>query len=337
MNDQAMEHAAPTLEDVARLAGVSRATASRVIRGDVPVSPATAEAVTGAVRELGYSPNLAARTLVTRRSGMVAVLVPETDLRVFSDPFFAALYHGVLTSFAGEEAQVVLAMAKPGEPAERMTRYLVSGRIEGAVVASHHGTGIAQAMADLNYPVVFVGDPGIPGLPFVDLDQRAAAMTATRHLVERGCRRIAAVNGPADMVAGRGRRDGFLQAMADAGLEPAGMEEGEFTAESGRAAMARLLSGGVRFDGVFVASDLMAVAGLRALSDAGVRVPDDVALVGFDDTELGRSATPALTTMTNPAHAMALTAGSMLRELLAGRRPESPVILTSDLVVRDSA
>lgn len=141
--------ATPTLEDVARLAGVSRATVSRAINGGTLVSPSAARAVASAVRQLGYSPNQAARMLVTRRSGVLAVLVPETDLRVFSDPFFASVYHGVVSAFADHDAQVVLAMAKPGEPAERMTRYLTSGRMEGAVVASHHGTELAQAMAAL--------------------------------------------------------------------------------------------------------------------------------------------------------------------------------------------
>lgn len=328
---------APTLEDVARLAGVSRATASRVVRGDVPVSERTASVVAQAIKDLGYSPNQAARMLVTKRSGVVGVLVPETDLRVFSDPFFAEIYHGVLSAFVDHEVRVVLAMAKPGESPVRMTDYLTSGRIEGAVVASHHGTELPRALAATSAPVVFVGDPRVAGLPYVELNHEAAAGRATWHLVERGCTRIATITGGLDMAAGALRRDGFVSAMRAAGLTPVAIEEGNFTADSGAAAVERLLASGRRFDGLFAASDLMAIAAIRTLAEHGLRVPEDVAVIGFDNTELGAATSPALTTITNPAHAMALAAGEMLRSLLAGQPIETPLLFNGDLIVRESA
>jgi DNA-binding LacI/PurR family transcriptional regulator len=327
----------PTLEDVARAAGVSRATVSRVINGGALVSTKAREAVDEAVARLGYAPNLAARSLVTRRSGVVGVLVPETDLRVFSDPFFASAFRGAMDAFADEDTHVILAMSKSGEPSERLLDHLVSRRVDGAVILSHHGTRLARAAARLPAPVAFVGDPDVPGLPFVDLDQVRAARLATQRLLDRGCTRIATVTGPLDMPAGAGRRQGFVDALRGAGRRAVAALPGDFTLEGGAAAADLLLATHPDVDGIFVASDLMAAGVVQALLRAGRRVPDDVAVVGFDDAVIARQTVPALTTMTNPAHELARRAALMVRTMLdGGSRPE-PVVLQSELVVRESA
>ncbi|MCW5951827.1 MAG: LacI family DNA-binding transcriptional regulator [Propionibacteriaceae bacterium] len=327
----------PTLDDVARAAGVSRATVSRVVNGGQLVSQRTCDVVNQAIAELGYRPNRAARALVTRRTGAVAVVVPETDDRVFTDPFFPQAYHGALTAFAGVDVQVLLAMAPPGEGAARMTRYLDSGHVDGAIVLSHHGPELARRLLNNTHPVVFVGDPGVPGLPYVELDQATAAIVATRHLIGQGATRIGTVTGPMDMNAGIARRDGFEIALAQAGLAPAGVVEGDFTARSGELAAGQLLEQSPDLDGLFVASDLMALGALRALRRTGRRVPDDVKVVGFDNSSAALQASPQLTTMTNPPSELARIAGEMLLGLLSGVAPTSPVILTSELIVRKSA
>ena len=327
----------PTLDDVARVAGVSRATVSRVVNGGRLVSQRTCDAVNAAIAELGYRPNRAARALVTRRAGAVAVVVPETDDRVFSDPFFPLAYHGALAAFAGVDVQVLLAMAPPGESVARMSRYLDSGHVDGAIVISHHGPELATWLATSAHPVVFVGDPGVPGLPYVELDQKSAAIVATNHLIERGATRIATVTGPMDMNAGTSRLRGFETAMDAAGLTPAGVAEGDFSVRGGELAARRLLEEAPGLDGLFVASDLMALGALRALRRAGRRVPEDVKLVGFDNSTAALQASPQLTTMTNPPSEMARIAGEMLLGLLSGVAPSYPVILTSELVVRNSA
>lgn len=328
---------APTLDDVARIAGVSRATVSRVVNGGRLVSSATSEAVARAIIELGYQPNRVARALATRRAGAVAVVVPETDDRVFTDPFFPQAYHGALTAFAGVDVQVVLAMAPPGEDAARMARYLDSGHVDGAIVVSHHGPDLARGLLNSAHPVVFVGDPGVPGLPYVELDQASAAIVATRHLIEGGATRIGTITGPLDMNAGTSRRRGFETAMAQAGLEPAGLIEGDFTARGGELAARQLLDQAPELDGLFVASDLMALGVLRALRRAGRRVPDEVRVVGFDNSTAALQASPQLTTMTNPPSELARIAGEMLLGLLSGVVPASPVILASELIIRHSA
>lgn len=331
------ERTLPTLDDVARVAGVSRATVSRVVNGGHLVSGETAESVNRAIAELGYQPNRAARALVTRRAGAVAVVVPETDERVFSDPFFPQAYHGALTAFSGVDVQVLLAMAQPGETAARMARYLDSGHVDGAIVLSHHGPELPKELAKIAQPVVFIGDPGVPGLPYVELDQYNAAITATRFLIERGSTRIATISGPLDMSAAIERLRGFEAAMAQAGLAPAGIVPGDFTARGGERAAAELLELAPDLDGIFVASDLMAAGAIRVLRAAGRSIPDQVRVVGFDNSSAALETSPLLTTMTNPASEEGRIAGEILLGILSGAAPESPVILTSELIVRDSA
>lgn len=327
---------APTLEDVAKVAGVSRATVSRVVNGGALVSARSREAVEAAILALGYSPNLAARMLVTRRSGVVGVLVPETDARVFSDPFFARAFRGAMDAFAEEDTHVILAMSKSGEAPERMLDYLVSGRVDGAIILSHHGTKLARAATTVAAPIAFVGNPDVEGLPYVDIDQVAAARLATRRLIDRGCVRIATVTGPLDMPAGAGRRQGFVEELTAQGRRPIATLPGDFTMEGGIAAGESLLARHPRVDGVFVASDLMAAGVVQAILRSGRQIPHDVAVIGFDDAVIARQTVPTLTTMTNPAHELARQAGIMVHHMLAGGERPDPLLLTSELVVRES-
>ncbi|PKQ31575.1 MAG: LacI family transcriptional regulator [Actinobacteria bacterium HGW-Actinobacteria-2] len=329
------ERPAPTLEDVARRAGVSRATVSRVVNGATLVAPDTVKSVQAAISDLDYRPNRAARALVTRRTGVVAVVVPEANERVFNDPFFPQAYHGALQGFGNSDVQVVLAIAQPGDPADRMLRYLDSGHVDGAIVLSHHGPALATALARMAIPVVFVGDPETPGLPFVDLDQVDASRQATELLIQRGHRRVATITGPLDMAAGRRRLQGFRDALTAAGLEPGPIEVGDFTQASGRAAAARILASGADFDAIFVANDLMATGALYTFGEAGLRVPDDVAVIGFDNAALAEQSSPGLTTMTNPADELCRVAAEMLIKTLAGV-PVTSVILPSHPVLRGS-
>jgi DNA-binding LacI/PurR family transcriptional regulator len=295
------------------------------------------EAVTSAIAQLGYRPNSTARALVTRRVGAVAVVVPEAEDRVFADPFFPQVYHGALEAFSGGDIQVLLVMAQPGQETSRLVRYLGSGHIDGALVVSHHGPELAMTLRGGPLPVVFIGHPRIPGLHYVELDQYTAAVTATRHLIERGCHRIATITGPLDMAAGVERLRGFRSALADAGLTPIGQEAGDFTSLGGAAAAERLLAAHPDLDAVFAASDLMAVGLMRVLSRTGRRVPEDVRVIGFDDSIAALSTEPQLTTMTNPASEMARIAGGMLLDLLSGTDVGDSVILHSELVLRGSS
>ena len=335
--DQTPGRAVPTINDVARAAGVSRTTVSRVINGGRSVAETKLVAVRGAIERLGYRPNLAARGLVTRRLDCVAVIVPEANERVFSDPFFAQAHLGALSAFADTPVQVVLVIPHPNDEGSRMVRYLHSGHVDGAIVMSHHGHGLAESLLASSPPVVFVGPPGVDGCPYVDLDNIGGGRMATRHLIERGATRLATVTGPLDMGSGVHRLRGFEQACAEAGLQPLGIEEGDYSTPGGVAATQRLLETCPDIDGIFVANDLMAAGAIRVLAHSGRRVPGDVRVVGFDDSIIATQTYPTLTTMTNGAAELARRAGQMLLRLLDGERPDFPVILPSSLIQRDSA
>lgn len=332
----------PTLDEVARLAGVSRATASRAINGGSRVSPAAQAAVDAAVRRLRYIPNRAARSLVTRRTDSVAVVVPEPDERVFSDPFFPRVLRGVGRVLAEQDLQMVLLLARPdGDGAARTLRYLGKGHVDGALVTSfHRDDGIAEQLADLGLPCVFAGRPWAPErVSYVDVDNVAGAQTATQVLIERGCRRIVTIAGPPDMTASQDRLAGWRTAVRAAGLRDDGVAHGDFTETGGRAAAHRLLTDHPDLDGIVAASDLMAAGALSALEEAGRRVPHDVAVIGYDDLGVAERTSPALTTMRQEVVEVAERATRLLLEQIDAGRPGHParLIIPSRLVRRESA
>lgn len=331
---------AATIRDVAAAAGVSRATASRVLSGNTPVSPATRAAVENAIAQLGFVPSSAARSLALGRSGTVALVLPEPNLRVLSDPFFQSVILGATEALEGADLQTVLLLARTNQRTDRIVDYLAGRHVDGAVIASHHQhDALNQAVLDLGLPAVFIGRPlDVTGATYVDNDNRLGGWIATTRLIERGCRNIATITGPRDMTAGVDRLDGFRDALVQHGLSAAAVAAGDFTDIGGRAAMAELLEAGRPVDGVFAASDLMALGALRELGARGYRVPDDIAVVGFDDITAAEHTDPPLTTISHAVEAMANKAGQLLLDVLAGRDDgAAPVIFTPHLVARESA
>jgi len=332
----------PTLDEVARVAGVSRATASRAINGGDRVSPRAQRAVDDAVRTLGYTPNRAARSLVTRRTDSVAVVVPEPDERVFSDPFFAGTLRGVNRVLSERDLQLVLLLARPGAEESRTLRYLSARHVDGALVVSHHRSDhLADHLATIGLPCVFGGRPwtGSERVPYVDVDNVAGEREATQVLIERGCRRIGTIAGPSDMTAAQDRLDGWRQAMRAAGLPDDAMVHGDFTEAGGQRAAAALLDLHPDLDGLVVASDLMAAGALQVLEELGRRVPDDVAVIGYDDLGVAERTHPPLTTMRNPIVEMAERATRLLLEQIdtGAIGPAMRLIIPSQLVRRSSA
>ncbi|MEV4496727.1 LacI family DNA-binding transcriptional regulator [Micromonospora arborensis] len=329
----------PTLEAVAARAGVSRATVSRVVNGSTTVAEPIREAVTRAVAELGYVPNLAARSLVTQRTDSIALVMPEAATRVFSDDqVFPGIIRGVSQELEAADKQLVLMLA--GSPAghHRVERYTTGRHVDGVLFASLHGADpLPGTLAQLGIPVVVSGRPlGDAPVPYVDVDHVGGVTAAVRHMIDNGRRRIATIAGPQDMVAGIERLRGYRAAVADAGL-PELIAVGDFTRESGSAAMRRLLIEHPDLDGVFAASDLMAHAALRTLREAGRRVPEDVAVVGFDDIETAAYTEPPLTTVRQPIVELGRRMTRQLLRLAAGETIEQVVMLPTELVVRASA
>ena len=330
----------PTLEAVARRAGVSRATVSRVVNGSTSVAAPIREAVTRAVEELGYVPNQAARSLVTQRTESIALILPETANRVFSDDlFFPAIIRGVGGELEAADKQLVLMMAGSAKSHDRVERYAVAGHVDGVMFASMHGDDpLPGTLVRLGIPVVCSGRPiGEAPVPYVDVDHFGGVCSAVRHLVSSGRRRIATIAGPQDMVAGIDRLAGYRATLEDSGLAQH-VAVGDFTRESGIVAMRSLLSDDPALDAVFVASDMMAHGALLALKDAGRRVPDDVAVIGFDDFEISRYSEPPLTTVRQPIVEMGRTMARQLLGLINGEShlPDA-VVLPTELVIRESA
>jgi DNA-binding LacI/PurR family transcriptional regulator len=336
----------PTLEQVAALAGVSRATVSRVVNGSPKVSPAVRAQVERAVAKLGYVPNRAARSLVTRRADSVALVVSEPHTRFFSEPFFAGMVRGVSAALAETGVQLLLLIAHDLPDRGRLERYVVGGHVDGVLLASLHGDDpLPGTLERAGVPAVLVGRPAERGehrgrpASYVDADNRGGARQAVDHLARRGRRRIATIAGPQDMGVGLDRLDGYRDGLRAAGLDGGDdlVEAGDFTEEGGAAAMGRLLERpGRPVDAVFAASDLMAAGALRALRAAGRRVPDDVAVVGFEDSAVARYAQPPLTTVRQPIEEMGRQATRLLLDKVAGEAAGMHLILDVELVVRAS-
>lgn len=326
-----------TIEEVASAAGVSRSTVSRVVNGSTAVSPEALAAVRTAIDELNYVPNRAARSLASRQTHAIALIIPEDTTRFFGDPFFAAIVAGITGALGGSDYLLNLLIASD-DPGDKMTSFVRNGGVDGALIVSHHTSdAFIDRIADA-VPVVYGGRPvrRREGDYVVDVDNVAGARTATRRLVDIGRTRIATISGPLTMVASDDRVQGFRAALADAGLTPYAEEEGDYSEASGADAARRLLDGG-RPDAIFVASDLMARGALTALRAAGVRVPEDIALVGFDDSSVALTTDPPLTTMRQPMYAQGEAMAGVLLARLAGEDPARTTILPTELVVRASA
>lgn len=326
-----------TIEEVAAAAGVSRSTVSRVVNGSTAVSPEALAAVRAAIDEMNYVPNRAARSLASRQTHAIALIIPEDTTRFFGDPFFAAIVAGITGALGGSDYLLNLLIASD-DPGDKMTSFVRNGGVDGALIVSHHTSdAFIDRIADA-VPVVYGGRPlrRREGDYVVDVDNVTGAKNATRRLVDIGRTRIATISGPLTMVASEDRVQGFRAALTDAGLTPYAEEEGDYSEASGADAARKLLDGG-RPDAIFVASDLMARGALTALRAAGVRVPEDIALVGFDDSSVAITTDPPLTTMRQPMYAQGEAMAQVLLSRLAGEDPPTTTILPTELVVRGSA
>jgi DNA-binding LacI/PurR family transcriptional regulator len=335
----------PTLESVAAAAGVSRGTASRALNGGTNVSPKALQAVLDAASALGYRPNLAARSLVLGRSGSLGLVVTESDDRLFNDPFFAKVMQGAHRELSTHGIQLVLSLAQTPEERSQTVRFAAGRHLDGVLLASlRGGDPLPEALLEAGIPVITAGRESRArterGLWWVDADNRGGARAAVRHLLDGGRRRIACVTGPADLAVGRDRAAGWRDAVrAATGEAPPAtwLERGEFTIESGYECTRRLLRRMPDLDAVFAAADLLAIGALQALKEVGRRVPDDVALVGFDDIAAAEQSDPPLTTVRQPVEAIGRRMASMMLSRLAGEPVDPPwAVLPTELIVRQS-
>jgi LacI family repressor for deo operon, udp, cdd, tsx, nupC, and nupG len=326
----------PTIYDVARLAGVSTATVSRALNGTAPIAAPTRSAIEDAIEQLGYRPNPIARSLVTKSTQTIALLLPD-----ITNPFYAELVSGIQQLMLDGDQSMLLCTTN-GDPEQeaRYLRLLRAKHVDGALV---DGLGLPPdriaALIEDGFPIVCLDrDIDFPTIPLVQVDNRQGARLATDYLLSLGHSRIAHITGPAAPISSE-RLAGYRESLAAAGNDPDPELEapGDFTEGGGHAAMRALLESGARFTAVFCANDLSAIGALNAVLSSGRKVPFDLSLIGFDDVRLAPYTSPPLTTIHQPAAEIGRYATELLLDLIRGGQPRSMHrVFAPTLVVRGS-
>ncbi|NYV74918.1 LacI family DNA-binding transcriptional regulator [Streptomyces sp. UH6] len=336
------ERRPPTIKTVAARAGVGRTTVSRVLNGSELVSAEARARVLEAIKELNYVPNSVARGLVTNRTEAVALVIPESESRLGSEPFFAALIRGVSGVLTETGTQLQLVLVRDESERDQLTSSIATRRVDGVLLVSVRvQERLAAMLEEMGLPTVLAGRRGEDErLSYVTSDNLGGATEAVAHLLRRGRVRVATITGSLDMDVGHSRLAGWRRAHEQAGrtADESLVEAGDFSEEGGRRAMRSLLERAPTLDAVFAASDLMAVGALAELRRQGRRVPDDVAVVGFEDSVLARHTNPPLSTVRQPVEEVGRAmARILLAEIGEADAQRQRLTLPTELVVRESS
>lgn len=328
-----------TIEQIALKAGVGRSTVSRVLNDDPRVSTGTRERVLTVLKEENYQPNFAARTLASGRSDIIGAVVPMALPSVFGDPFFPRYLEGVAGACEAADALLMLWLALPEDEQRNLDKVLGRGPVDGLVIAAHvTNDPLVEALLRARRKFVLSSRYESDDVSYVCIDNRASARTAVTHLLRSGRTRVAHITGPHRMLDAGDRLAGYTDALRDFGVpfDEKLVVEGDWSEPTGYAAMRRLISSGP--DAVFAGNDAMALGAMRALKEEGIRIPDDMAIVGFDDIPAAAAAEPALTTVRQPVRRLGEVATTTLLELIAN--PDGPprrTVLPTELVIRASS
>jgi LacI family transcriptional regulator len=326
-----------TIADVAARAGVSKTTVSRVLNGKGELDEATAARVRRVIDELGYVPSARAVGLARGRTQIVGMLVPSLTW-----PWMGDVLQGVVDVVETEGYGLLLFTCNRGDESMRQFASHVSAKsFDGLLVIEPEGTlDYIAGLHARGLPVVLIDDRAkSPLFPSVATTNRSGGHAAGAHLVELGRRRPLVVTGPDRFGCTQERLDGFAAAYADAGLplDPALVVEGDFTFDAGQRAVKRTIEAGMKFDAVFAHNDLSAAGAVQAVREAGRRVPEDVAVVGFDDLPLAATTDPPLTSVRQPLREMGEAAARMLLAHFHGAAlPQSPTVIPTTFTVRRS-
>ncbi len=342
---------AATLRDVAERADVSVSTVSRILNkksSGIPISDATRERVLKAAREVGYKPNIAARNLVNQRSfNLITTLVPQTLPSVLNDPFYTNVLRGIAHFCQQRGYAVTIYFADTNNPdkdaLDRSYKRILEIPADGMILTTiHRGDQFIPRLQHDHIPFVHIGqshDTKLASTAFVEADNYSGAISAVSHLIQQGHQRIATIAAPDYVMAGKERLRGYRDAMAAAGLEvrPEWIEHGEFHEDHGRVAMQRLLQTSPRPTAVFAASDTMAMGAIMAIQEAGLSVPDDVAVMGYDGINSGATFSPPLTTVSQPVFELGATAAQLLLSIIANEPAPETLLLQPTFIQRESA
>lgn len=329
-------------QDVARLAGVSRTTVSFVLN-EVPgvkISEETRQRVLRAARDLNYYPAAAARTLASGKTQRIGLILGEGQARLGVDAFLPPFLQGVTASVHRRGYLLVLQLAEDVPSHEAYARLIREQQVDGVILSGpKDGDPILEELAEDRFPLILHGRLNRTDFPIVDVDNQAGAYQAVQHLIGLGHERIGFIsNAPLSYAGAQDRFAGYKQALGEHDLaqDPTLVHTASFLPGSGRAAMERLLCLDQPPSAVFAASDVVAIGAMSAIHDAGRRIPDDVAIVGFDDIFLAAHVHPRLTTVRVPAYGLGWTAAEVLTALIEGDEEVPSMILETELIVRES-
>ena len=328
------------LEYIARIAGVSRSTVSRVINHHPNVRSSTRDRVLQVIRENNFRPNLAARSLVTQQTRVLSLVIPQAIAYTFTDPYFPTILQSIMMKAGEFDYAVMLWIGNSDEDHERFSQRVIRNSLfDGLLVASAgQDDPLIPYLSETGFPFLLVGPPPFDNLNYIDVDNEGGAFAAVSHLIEVGWTRIGLITGPLNMGSAVCRVAGYRRALRTAGypVDEAIVAEGAYTEQSGYDAMRLLLDRGV--DAAFCSSDMMAFGALRAIAECGRQVGRDIGVAGFDDLPASASTNPPLTTVHQPISGIGIQATQMLIDLLTGRaEPPYQRILPAHLIVRGSS
>jgi len=328
----------PSIKDIARLAGVSTATVSRVLNDSPNVSPKTREKVLQIIRKLNYVPSHTARSLRRERTFSIGLIVPHSADYIFSFPYLNLFIKG-LSRGAREKKYHIIFSTEDENIMELYEEFVRKRVVDGMVVVDvSDGDPRIALLNSLKLPFVVVGRPsGVNDYIYVDTANEEGAYEAVKHLLKLGHRRIHFVNGPSHLSVSRQRLKGYLKALEEAGvaLDTRFLHQGDFMEETGYTIVKELLNRGDKPDAVFFASDTMAIGGMKAFEESGIQVGVDVSVVGFDDVPAASMVKPSLTTVSQPICDVGYNVARLLIGMIEGEDVQS-VVLPTRLVVRES-
>jgi DNA-binding LacI/PurR family transcriptional regulator len=330
----------PTIDDVARHAGVSKGAVSLALNGRPGVSDATRLRIAAAAEALGWRPSARAKALSESRALAIGLVVARSESQLPTDPYFAALLAGIEDELATAGYALVLSVVADADAeAEAYRRLAHDGRVDGVLLADARVDDSRHALVtELGLEAVVIGHPDQnAGLPGVGADVRGALARAVRALVDLGHRHIGHVAGPATLVQANERREAWREALEAAGLPTGPVADGNFTGEGGARATRRLLQRRRRPTAIVYANDVMAIAGLRVARELRLRVPRDLSIVGFDDVPLAEHVHPPLTTIRQHPVAAGAAAAKLLLQRLRGEPLTVPVLPEPQLITRESS
>jgi len=330
-----------TLEDIAKKAGVSRSTVSRVANEHPHISDSVRERVLEVIQETGYQPNAAARTLASQRSQMIGLVLPFSFSSLFTDPYYPLLIQGICQTCNQYDYTLAFFLASDKDDEKKIyTRVPNNGLLDGVLIQSglHGDQQIIGHLIDAGIPLVVIGRP-FPSnkVSFVNIDNVEASKNAVAYLAALGHQRIATITGPLESTVGIDRRNGYLKALKERGMKINRklIAEGDFSDRGGFEAMQKIL---LEYpDAVFAASDMMAIGAIRAIHEKGLRVPEDISVVGFDDIPSTAESDVALTTVRQPIIQIGAKAVELLFDQIENetKSPQSS-ILDTELIIRSS-